>query len=1485
MRKQGKRAVAWMLAAAMVLGGLPLQELRAKEAEPRAQKIFIDSARELVEFANTVNGGDSFQGREAVLTGDLNMEGVEMEAIGTEGVPFRGTFEGQGYEIQNLSIDGADNQGLFGVVRGGIVQDVTLTQARIVGERNTGGIAGSSSGTIKNCIFQGEVQGMESVGGIVGVQTGGTITRCASQAEVSGTGNDTGGVLGKGNGGQTELCSSQGNVTGGMGTCGGVAGYLNGSSVANCYSRADVSTTGANIGGIIGGIDGNSPAKCCYSTGAVTNNGTGNGGGAIGWNRAGDVSGCYYNSDVYKGTAIGSNESGGTAYGKSTEELKLEETFEGFDFTSVWTFAEGVNDGYPVFLPEKPADERVNADYEWLTFDQIKGENESQEKIGENLQLPVKGLYDSNIYWSSSNPEILLNSGVLVSGLTQKTQVTLTARVTAEGLEKEKEFTVTVLPTQKEERPLHILQIGDSNTEFARITQSMNQILKNEYGMYGDGFLTLCKDYINIAPEHFSIEYDGQWYQYDLVYGAGEFAAAQDTPFGLYAQSRSAGDTITVQFAGSAVDLYYLSWAGAGTFRVTIDGVDYGQVVQTSNEFVTKKAVYEGLSYGLHTMVIENVSGIINFYGADYRVDQAESRKNISTWGKAGIQAKQYAVDLNEAVFETALTQLNPDVVVLLLGTNDNGWAACPADTLEGYLDTIIKRVKEALPQTEIWVLSTFETVNSKEILHSYWDSAFPNAARKNGVHYWSMGEWFGPYTTKQMADGWHSNLQASQKIAEKLYQVILGGQDVVGRNVVSVQQPDGVNAKTGTFFENLKLPERVKVQLDDLQQSDVWADVQWSPEGYSEGAGSYTLKGSLVLPEEERIYNPQNLQVSLCVTLREDYRETQDLRLFYDFEDVEDGMVPDLAGGGYTGKLCGNVEIGEAMTGSGAVLPGDSGSYLEIPKEALLDCEEMTLSMWVKLDQAADWTTLFSVGSETTNYVVMAGAGSPGGVPCGVTTAIMADGGAEYRIKAPAEKKVPVGKWVQIVYTQAYGKAHIYLDGELVAQEEDMPVSFEDVIAAGADQIRLGAANAWPDPAVKGTVEEVKIYGQALTQEEILDSIREKEEGADKSSLQLLYDLYKDRSESDYTPESWEVFVEAFNRAEEVLADETVSQQEVDEASQALKDAAEALVSVGESGLTEEDLKEAVEAAEAAKDAAEKAEGLAQEAKKEAERLAGEAAEAQKKAEEAWQKAKEMADASETEKEAAIAQAEEAASQAQEARKRAEEAQYALERAEAARDAARKAVERCQAEAEAIRSLLQAAKDEIDRTIAEAEKSKEEAERLKKEAEESAKLAEEALKKLQQSSQEQKPENIVRKGEIYTVGKLKYRVTDTKKNTVSVTGVKKKGQKTVTIPATVKIRGESYKVTAVSKKAFRKNSSVRKVILGKHVTEIGKNAFEKARNLKSVVLRTNNLKKVGKGAFQGVDKRCVIRVPSGKAKAYRKVFGKSGMGKVIKIK
>lgn len=98
----------------------------------------------------------------------------------------------------------------------------------------------------------------------------------------------------------------------------------------------------------------------------------------------------------------------------------------------------------------------------------------------------------------------------------------------------------------------------------------------------------------------------------------------------------------------------------------------------------------------------------------------------------------------------------------------------------------------------------------------------------------------------------------------------------------------------------------------------------------------------------------------------------------------------------------------------------------------------------------------------------------------------------------------------------------------------------------------------------------------------------------------------------------------------------------------------------------------------------------------------------------------------------------------------------------------------------------------------------------------------------------------------------IKYTVTSTKE--VKVTGTAKKSIRSVTIPATVKYKRTTYKVTS-----------------------IGSKAFYNCKKLKTVTIKSRKLKSVGKNAFKGIYKKAKVTVPKSKYKAYRKLFKKAG--------
>ena len=127
---------------------------------------------------------------------------------------------------------------------------------------------------------------------------------------------------------------------------------------------------------------------------------------------------------------------------------------------------------------------------------------------------------------------------------------------------------------------------------------------------------------------------------------------------------------------------------------------------------------------------------------------------------------------------------------------------------------------------------------------------------------------------------------------------------------------------------------------------------------------------------------------------------------------------------------------------------------------------------------------------------------------------------------------------------------------------------------------------------------------------------------------------------------------------------------------------------------------------------------------------------------------------------------------------------------------------------------------------------------------------------------------------DIYVVSGYMYKVTG--KKTAAVAGVSNKKKTSITVKNTVKINGETYKVTAVEANAFKDCRKLKKATIGKYVTTIGNNAFYGDKKLKKIVVKTKVLKKVGKNAIKGIDKRAQIKVPKSRRSKYKKLFKKS---------
>lgn len=133
--------------------------------------------------------------------------------------------------------------------------------------------------------------------------------------------------------------------------------------------------------------------------------------------------------------------------------------------------------------------------------------------------------------------------------------------------------------------------------------------------------------------------------------------------------------------------------------------------------------------------------------------------------------------------------------------------------------------------------------------------------------------------------------------------------------------------------------------------------------------------------------------------------------------------------------------------------------------------------------------------------------------------------------------------------------------------------------------------------------------------------------------------------------------------------------------------------------------------------------------------------------------------------------------------------------------------------------------------------------------------------------------ETLAKVGTKYTVGGNKYTVTKAGEEVrFSKANAKKKS---ITIPATIKAAGISYKVTEVGANAFKNNKKVKKVVMGANISKIAKKAFNKCPNLKTVVIKSTKLTKktASKKCFSKVNKKMVIKVSKKVKKTYSKIF------------
>lgn len=231
---------------------------------------------------------------------DLNSfsSGRGWQPVGEQEKPFSGTFNGNGYEITNLSINSpfGYNIGLFGKTDNSEIKNVVLVINKITGFTNVGGLVGASSygDRFINCYTTGNVLGDYNIGGLVGNNSG-SINDCNTSADIYGF--NAGGIAGLNNEeGRIYNSYATGDISGLR--AGGLVGINDGGYISNCHATGDVS--GPESGGLVATNLHEGNVINCYASGNISGDGSG---GLVGVNEAYIIN-CYATGNI-SGNGIG----------------------------------------------------------------------------------------------------------------------------------------------------------------------------------------------------------------------------------------------------------------------------------------------------------------------------------------------------------------------------------------------------------------------------------------------------------------------------------------------------------------------------------------------------------------------------------------------------------------------------------------------------------------------------------------------------------------------------------------------------------------------------------------------------------------------------------------------------------------------------------------------------------------------------------------------------------------------------------------------------------------------------------------------------------------------------------------------------------------------------------------------------------------------------------------------------------------------------
>src|ERR1700733_566875 len=344
---------------------------------------------------------------------------------------------------------------------------------------------------------------------------------------------------------------------------------------------------------------------------------------------------------------------------------------------------------------------------------------------------------------------------------------------------------------------VRIVHYGDSPTTADLITGDARDLLQERFGNGGLGFILVAKPWAWYG--HHGVDVSGDGWKIDTAVGS-----MREANYGLGGAifTGQAGATSTFHLSAhdsTSIEVQYLAQPNGGSLEISADGQSDG-TISTAADAKQNAAAALPIPAGSRVIKLTVIGSPVQLFGVAFGRDNPGL--TYHSIGLNGASTTVMSRAFNPNTFAVSLEHRNPDLVVINYGTNESSFPSYVEKQYEPELIRAIGRVRTALPDTSILIMSpmdrgersgdtitpmrpTPEIVAIQQRVAEQTGCGFFNTYQARGGN-GTMARWYDHHPAMVSADLIHPSPQGARIVAQ-----LLTGQILIGYERYMQTHPD----------------------------------------------------------------------------------------------------------------------------------------------------------------------------------------------------------------------------------------------------------------------------------------------------------------------------------------------------------------------------------------------------------------------------------------------------------------------------------------------------------------------------------------------------------------------------------------------------------------------------------------------------------------------------------------------------------------------